>query len=70
MFKDINQIICANLLKAVRKEVLVMVSVVPNERKRYTVVQLLEGATPKVIKALNDDAERLREGGNVGRELA
>jgi antitoxin ChpS len=39
-------------------------------RKRYTVAQLLEGATPKLTKALMDDTAWAREGEAVGRELA
>ena len=39
------------------------------EGKRYTLAQLLEGATPRAVKALNDDTAWLREGGEVGREL-
>lgn len=40
------------------------------KRKRYTMVQLLEGATPKLAKALIDDTAWAREGDAVGRELA
>lgn len=40
------------------------------KRKHYTVVQLLEGATPKLSKALMDDTAWAREGLPQGRELA
>jgi antitoxin ChpS len=40
------------------------------KRKRYTIAQLLEGATPKLAKALVDDTAWAREGSPVGRELA
>jgi len=38
-------------------------------RKRYSLDELLIGATPKNIKALNQSTEWAREGGSVGREL-
>ena len=46
-----------------------MVPAKPFKRKRYTVAQLLEGATPKAVKALNDDTAWSREGSAIGREL-
>jgi antitoxin ChpS len=49
---------------------LVMVPVMPAKRKRFTLVQLLEGVTPKPVKALNDDTAWSREGEPVGREVA
>lgn len=39
-------------------------------RKRYSLAQLLEGATPKLVKALNADTADARSGAPVGRELA
>ena len=41
----------------------------PVKGKRYTLAQLLEGATPKAIKALNDETAWSREGEAVGHEL-
>ncbi len=49
---------------------LVMVPVLATRRKRYTLAQLLVGATPATIKALNHDTAWSREGDAVGRELA
>ena len=54
----------------VRDGALVMVPAKPAKRKRYTLAQLLEGATPKAVKALNDDTAWSREGDAIGRELA
>jgi antitoxin component of MazEF toxin-antitoxin module len=41
----------------------------PINRKRYTLDELLRGATPKNLKALNQATEWAREGKSVGREL-
>ncbi len=54
----------------VRDGALVMVPAKPTRAKRYTLAQLLEGATPKSIRALNDETAWSREGDAVGRELA
>ena len=54
----------------VREGALVMVPAAPSKRKHYTLAQLLEGATPKAVKALNDATACSREGDAVGRELA
>ena len=49
---------------------LVMMPVLTTKPKRYTLAQLLVGATPAAIKALNYDAAWSRDGDPVGRELA
>jgi len=41
----------------------------PTIRKRYTLNELLRGATPKNLKALNKETQWAREGKSVGREL-
>lgn len=38
-------------------------------RKRYSVRQLLKGATPDAMRKLNAETEWAREGDSVGREL-
>lgn len=70
VLKSLDLKIGAELQMDVRDGALVMVPAVPSKRKRYTLAQLLEGATPKVVTALNDDTAWSREGDAVGRELA
>ena len=41
----------------------------PINRKRYTLNELLHGATPKNLKALHEATEWAREGESIGREL-
>ncbi len=41
----------------------------PIVRKRYKLNELLQGATPKNLKALNKQTEWAREGDPEGREL-
>lgn len=41
----------------------------PTVQKRYTLNELLQGATPKNLKALNKETQWAREGKSVGREL-
>lgn len=41
----------------------------PTTHKRYTLNELLRGATPKNLKALNEKTQWAREGKSVGREL-
>jgi len=41
----------------------------PKTHKRYTLKELLKGATPKNLKALNEETKWAREGDSVGREL-
>jgi antitoxin component of MazEF toxin-antitoxin module len=53
----------------VRNGALVMVPATHSKHKRYTLVQLLEGATPKAIKALGDYSALSQEGDAVGSEL-
>lgn len=40
----------------------------PTTRKRYTLAELLHGATPKNLKTLNEETQWAREGKSVGRE--
>ncbi len=40
----------------------------PTNRKRYTLNELLRGATPENLKALNKATEWAREGKPIGRE--
>lgn len=40
-----------------------------NARRRYTLSELLVGATPKNMRELNKATEWAREGSSVGREL-
>lgn len=41
----------------------------PTIRKRYTLRELLRGATPKNLKDLNRETQWARKGKSVGREL-
>ena len=70
MLKGLDLKIGADLRVDSRYGELVKVPAKPVKRMRHTLAQLLEGATPKAIKALNDDAGLSREGYAVGRELA
>lgn len=42
---------------------------ISNVSKRYTLKELLRGATPKNLKALNEETQWAREGESTGREL-
>ena len=68
VLKSLDLKIGAELQMDVRDGALVMVPAAPAKRKRYTLAQLLEGATPKAVKALNYDTAWSREGDAVGRE--
>ena len=70
VLKSLDLKIGTELQMDVREGALVMVPAKPARRKRYTLAQLLEGATPKAVKALNADTAWSREGGAVGREMA
>lgn len=70
VLKSLDLKIGAELQMDVRNGALVIVPARPSRRKRYTLAQLLEGATPKTVKALNDETAWAREGSAVGRELA
>ena len=70
VLKSLDLKIGGDLQMEVRDGVLVMVPVKPTRRKRYTLAQLLEGATPRAVKALNAETAWSREGDAVGRELA
>ena len=39
------------------------------KRRRYTLRELLRGATPETMRQLHEDTAWAREGGPVGREL-
>lgn len=39
------------------------------DRKRYSLRQLLKGATPDAMRKLNDETAWAREGDSVGREI-
>lgn len=41
----------------------------PATQQRYTLRELLRGATPKNLKALYKETKWAREGGPIGREL-
>lgn len=49
---------------------LVLMPMLASKRKRYTLAQLLVGASPATIKALNKVTAWSREGDAFGRELA
>ena len=70
VLKSLDLKIGNELQMDVRDGALVMVPAKPAKRKRYTLAQLLEGATPKAVKALNDDTAWSREADAIGRELA
>ncbi len=70
VLKSLDLKIGTELQMDVREGALVMVPNKPSKRKRYTLAQLLVGATPKAVKALNADTAWSREGDAVGRELA
>ena len=70
VLKSLDLKIGVDLQMDVRDGALVMVPVKPGRRNRYTLAQLLEGATPKTVKALNEETAWAREGDAVGRELA
>ncbi len=42
---------------------------IKTKRKRYTLAELLDGATKQNMRALNAETEWAREGAPVGREL-
>ena len=70
VLKSLDLKIGSELQMDVRDGALVLVPVQAPGRKRYTLAQLLVGATPAAIKALNNDTAWTREGEAVGRELA
>lgn len=41
----------------------------PSSRRRYTLAELLRGATPEIMAAIQTDTAWAREGDAVGREL-
>jgi antitoxin ChpS len=70
VLKSLDLKVGSELQMDVRDGALVMVPLVATKRKRYTLAQLLVGATPAAVKALNKDTAWFREGDAVGRELA
>ena len=69
VLKSLDIKVGAELRMDVRDGALVIVPALPAKRKRYTMAQLLEGATPKTMKALNVQTAWSRAGRAVGREL-
>jgi antitoxin ChpS len=43
--------------------------VAKTHRRRYSLRELLKGATPEAMRKLNAETEWAREGGSVGREI-
>ncbi len=70
VLKSLDLKIGTDLRMDVRDGALFMMPVKPTRPKRYTLAQLLEGATPRVVKALKDETAWSRERDAVGRELA
>jgi antitoxin ChpS len=70
VLKSLHLTVGTQLQMEVQGASLVLVPVLPTARKRYTLAQLLDGATPKAVKALHDDTAWAREGAAVGCELA
>lgn len=70
VLKQLELKVGTELRMEVRDGALVMVPSVQPKRPRYTLAQLLQGATPATVKALNADTAWAREGDAVGRELA
>ena len=60
----------AELQMEVREGALVMLPSKRPKRVRYSLAQLLEGATPASVKALKLETAWAREGDAQGRELA
>lgn len=60
----------SELQMEVREGVLLLVPSKRPKRVRYSLAQLLEGATPATVKALNLETAWAREGEAQGRELA
>jgi antitoxin ChpS len=69
VLKSLHLSVGTQLEMDVRDGTLVLQAAAP-KRKRYTLDQLLEGASPKLAKALLDDTAWAREGEPQGRELA
>jgi antitoxin component of MazEF toxin-antitoxin module len=69
VLKSLNLKVGDELQMDVRDRTLVMVLVLATKPKRYTLAQLLVGATPAAIKALNYDSAWSREGNAIGCEL-
>lgn len=66
----LNIDIGATLRLDVTQEGLMVRPVSQNQRKRYTLKELLDGATPEKVKALNAETKWAREGKRAGRESA
>jgi antitoxin ChpS len=69
VLKSLHLSVGTQLEMNVRDGALVLQPVNP-KRKRYSIAQLLEGASPKLVNALVEDTAWAREGDTVGRELA
>jgi antitoxin ChpS len=70
LLKQLDLKVGADLQMTVSEGALVMIPSKPSRRVRFTLAQLLEGATPQAVKALNHDTAWAHEGDAVGRELA
>ena len=55
---------------SIRKQGGAAIVTIPAKPRRYTLKELLRGATPKNIKALSRQTAHARAGKVVGRELA
>ena len=55
---------------SIRKQGGAAIVTIPAKLRRYTLKELLRGATPKNMAALNRQTAQAREGKAVGRELA
>jgi antitoxin ChpS len=68
VLKSLHLSVGTQLEMDVRDGTLVLQPINP-KRKRYSIAQLLEGASPKLAKALLEDTAWAREGEPHGREL-
>ena len=66
VLKTLNVGVGATLALSVTKEGFIAQ---PAIKKRYTLKELLRGATPKNMKSLNEETQWARKGESVGREL-
>jgi len=69
ILKRLNSEVGATLELEVGQGVFTARSVRTQSRKRYSLAELLRGATPEGMAALNEDTAWAREGEPAGREL-
>ena len=55
---------------SIRKQGSAAIATIPAKAQRFTLKELLRGATPKNLAALNRQTAHARQGKAVGRELA